>query len=71
MDLLVYVFIAEDAAQTDPTTEIDDLVRVGMQSGSGLNWALLQVTIKIDGGAPMTAKMQQLMKMLLHLHKVR
>tara|TARA_B100001564_G_C20663739_1_gene682767 strand:- start:3245 stop:3706 length:462 start_codon:yes stop_codon:yes gene_type:complete len=52
-----YVFTAEDAnPNADPTTDVDPLVRVGMQSGSGLNWGTLQVTIKIDGGTPMTCK---------------
>ena len=52
-----YVFTAEDAnPNADPTTETDALVRVGMQSGSGLNWSTLLVTIMIDGGAPMTCK---------------
>ena len=55
--LELYVFTAEDAnPNADPTTETDALVRVGMQSGSGLNWSSLQVTIKIDGGTPMTCK---------------
>ena len=55
--LLVYVFSAEDAnPNADPSTDVDALVRVGMQSGSGLNWGTLQVTIKIDGGTPMTCK---------------
>ena len=55
--LELYVFTAEDAnPNADPTTETDALVRVGMQSGSGLNWSSLQVTISIDGGTPMTCK---------------
>ena len=55
--LELYVFTAEDAnLNADPTTETDALVRVGMQSGSGLNWSSLQVTIRIDGGTPMTCK---------------
>ena len=53
----LYVFTAEDAnPNADPSTDVDALVRVGMQSGSGLNWGTLQVTIKIDGGTPMTCK---------------
>ena len=54
-----YVFTAEDAnPNADPAAAepLDNLVRVGMQSGSGLNWGTLQVTIKIDGGTPMTCQ---------------
>ena len=54
-----YVFTAEDAnPNADPQAEepLDNLVRVGMQSGSGLNWGTLQVTIKINGGTPMTCQ---------------
>ena len=58
-----YVFTAEDAnpnqdpdAGGDEDNPLDALVRVGMQSGSGLNWGTLQVTIKIDGGTPMTCQ---------------
>ena len=55
--LELYVFTAEDAnPNADPTTETDALVRVSMQSGSGLNWSTLLVTIMIDGGTPMTCK---------------
>ena len=57
--LELYLFTAEDAnPNADPTAAepLDNLVRVGMQSGSGLNWGTLQVTIKIDGGTPMTCQ---------------
>ena len=61
----LYVFSAEDAnPNADPTTEIDALVRVSMQSvsgdehdyESGLNWSALRVYIMIDGGAWMTCE---------------
>ena len=54
-----YVFTAEDAnPNEDPVAgePLDNLVRVGMQSGSGLNWGTLQVIISIDDGTPTTCK---------------
>ena len=53
-DIAFYVFDAEDAGGdlTDGTD--DNLVRVTMTQGSGINWASVSVKISVNNDAPIT-----------------
>ena len=47
-----YTFSDEDAAGTMSDSGGDALVEITMTQGTDLNWALLGVSIKVDGGTP-------------------
>ena len=49
-----YQFSDRDAAGAMSSDGGDDLVHVAMTQGDDLSWALLKVTIVVDGEAPMT-----------------
>ena len=50
----VYVFDAEDAGGDVTDGTDDNLVRVTMTNGSGLNWSSVNVKISVNNGAPIT-----------------
>ena len=50
----VYVFDAEDAGGDVTTGTDDNLVRVTMTQGSGINWASVSVKISVNNDAPIT-----------------
>ena len=47
-----YTFSDEDAAGTMSDSGGDALVEITMTQGTDLNWAMLKVSIKVDGGTP-------------------
>jgi hypothetical protein len=47
-------FVWEVSVLGNPSGGIDDLVYVQMYDGNSLNWDVLKVTIKINGGTPMS-----------------
>ncbi len=53
-DLTLYVFDAEDAGGDVTTGTDDNLVRVTMTQGSGINWASVSVKISVNNDAPIT-----------------
>ena len=52
--LNIYYFSSRDAAGTMSDAGGEDLVHIAMTQGDDLSWALLKVSIVVDGGASMT-----------------
>ena len=47
-----YTFAKDDAAGTMSDAGGEPLVEISMTQGTDLNWAMLKVSIKVDGGTP-------------------
>ena len=49
-----YTFAKDDAAGTMSDAGGEPLVEISMTQGTDLNWAMLKVSIKVDGGTPIS-----------------
>ena len=53
-ELMLYDFDASDAGEDTSNSGDDELIIITMNQGNDLSWSVVQITISIDGAAPIT-----------------